>query len=192
MQAMSDQQVAALEQDHASMAGQGNKAIALRECIGVELSGFTIDRGGHFAILATGCEHLAIRDLTIDTQRDGIDLDCVRRCVVERCRVNSPNDDAIVIKTSLALGRIMPSEDIAVRGCTVSGYDPGTMLDGTLGRTQIHAPDLDRVTGGSRSVPKPMATSAGSPSRIAASCAAGAWPSRASTARWSRTSPPAA
>jgi polygalacturonase len=146
MQAMSDQQVAALEQDHASMAGQGNKAIALRECIG-ELSGFTIDRGGHFAILATGCEHLAIRDLTIDTQRDGIDLDCVRRCVVERCRVNSPNDDAIVIKTSLALGRIMPSEDIAVRGCTVSGYDPGTMLDGTLGRTQIHAPDLDRVTG---------------------------------------------
>lgn len=147
MQAMSEQQVAALEHDHASMAGQGNKAIALRECVGVELSGFTIDRGGHFAILATGCEHVAIRDLTIDTQRDGIDLDCVRRCVVERCRVNSPNDDAIVMKTSLALGRIAPSEDIAVRGCIVSGYDLGTMLDGTLGRTQALAPDLDRVTG---------------------------------------------
>jgi polygalacturonase len=147
MQHMTDTQVAALEHDHAGMAGQGNKAIALRACRGVDLSGFTIDRGGHFAILATGCADMTIRDLAIDTQRDGIDLDCVQRCVVERCRVNSPNDDAIVIKTSLALGHIAPSEDITVRDCTVSGYDLGTMLDGTHGRTQLLAPDQDRVTG---------------------------------------------
>lgn len=147
MQGMSETQVAALETGHAGMVGLGNKAIALRECRQVTLSDFTIDRGGHFAILATGCSDMVLRDLTIDTQRDGIDLDCVQRCVVEHCRVNSPNDDAIVIKTSLALGRIMPSEDIAVRHCTVSGFDLGTMLDGTQGRTQELAPDQDHVTG---------------------------------------------
>lgn len=147
MQGMTQAQLAALEQDHAGMVGQGNKAIALRDCRDIELSGFTIARGGHFAILATGCQDMVIRDLAIDTQRDGIDLDCVQRCLVERCRVNSPNDDAIVIKTSLALGRLMPSEDITLRHCTVSGYDPGTMLDGTCGATQSLAPDQDRVTG---------------------------------------------
>jgi polygalacturonase len=147
MAGMSDEQIAALEQDRAAMDGLGNKAIALRECGGVELSGFTIAGGGHFAVLATGCQDMVLRNLSIDTQRDGIDLDCVQRCVVEHCRVNSPNDDAIVIKSSLALGRLAPSEDIAIRHCTVSGYDFGTMLDGTLGRDQALAPDLDKVTG---------------------------------------------
>lgn len=147
MAAMSEAEVGALEQSHAAMQGLGNKAIAFRECRNVELSGFTIAGGGHFAILATGCTDMAIRHLSIDTERDGIDLDCVARCVVEHCRVNSPNDDAIVVKTSLGLGRLAPSEDIAIRRCTVSGYDLGTMLDGTRGRTQQFAPDRDKVTG---------------------------------------------
>lgn len=147
MAAMSEAEVGALEQSHAAMRGLGNKAIGLRECRNVELSGLTIAGGGHFAILATGCEDMAIRHLSIDTERDGIDLDCARRCVVEHCRVNSPNDDAIVVKTSLALGRLTPSEDITIRRCTVSGYDLGSMLDGTHGRMQQFAPDRDRVTG---------------------------------------------
>jgi polygalacturonase len=147
MAAMGEEAVAGLEQSHAAMRGLGNKAIGLRECRHVELSGFTIAGGGHFAILATGCEDLAIRDLAIDTERDGIDLDCVRRCTVERCRVNSPNDDAIVIKTSLGLGRLAPAEDIVIRHCAVSGYDLGTMLDGTKARRQQFAPDCDKVTG---------------------------------------------
>jgi len=147
MAGMAESEISALEPSHAAMVGMGNKAIGLRECRDVELSGFTIAGGGHFAILATGCEDIALRDLAIDTERDGIDLDCVRRCVVERCRVNSPNDDAIVVKTSLALGRLAPSEDIAIRDCRVSGYDLGTMLDGTLGRSQQLAPDRDKVTG---------------------------------------------
>jgi polygalacturonase len=147
MQGMSAAQVAVLEQDHAAMVGLGNKAIALRACRHVELSGFTIAMGGHIAVLATGCHDMVLRDLSIDTQRDGIDLDCVQRCLVEGCRVNSPNDDAIVVKTSLALGAALPAQDITIRHCTVSGYDPGTMLDGTHGTGQTHAPDRDRVTG---------------------------------------------
>jgi polygalacturonase len=129
------------------MHGLGNKAIALKNCRRVELRDFTLRQGGHFAILATGVDDLLIDNLVIDTDRDGIDLDCVRRARVANCRVNSPNDDAIVLKSSLALGQLRHTEDVTVSNCTVTGYDFGTMIDGTFGRTQQLAPDRDRVTG---------------------------------------------
>ena len=62
-------------------------------------------------------------------------------------RVNTPNDDAIVMKTSFALGERRSTERIQIRDCHVSGFDMGTMLDGTSGQTQDLSPDLDRVTG---------------------------------------------
>jgi len=147
MAGMSAAEISALEPDADKMAGLGNKAIALKQCRRVTLSGFTIDKGGHFAVLATGVEDLLIERLTIDTGRDGIDLDCVRRARVRGCRVNTPNDDAIVLKSSHALGEAIDCADVVIEDCTVSGYDPGTMLDGSRGRTQKLAPDRDRVTG---------------------------------------------
>ncbi len=147
MQGMSAAQIAELEPDAQTMAGLGNKAIALVEARDVRIEGLTIARGGHFAILATGCRGMVLRDLTIDSNRDGIDLDGVRDVLVERCRVNTPNDDAIVLKSSFALGRAMPCEDVTVRDCEVSGFDGGTLIDGTRRRTQQLAPDRDRVTG---------------------------------------------
>ena len=83
----------------------------------------------------------------IDTDRDGIDLDCVRNATVSRCRVNTPNDDAIVLKSSFALGAAVVTENVVIEDCKVSGFDPGTMLDGSFGRSQEIAPDRDRVTG---------------------------------------------
>lgn len=147
MAGMSAAEIRALEPDAAEMIGRGNKAIALKNCRRVTLSGFTIARGGHFAVLATGVEDLLIERLAIDTDRDGIDLDCVRRARVRGCRVNTPNDDGIVLKSSYALGEAIACDDVVIEDCTVSGYDPGTMLDGSLGRTQQIAPDRDRVTG---------------------------------------------
>ncbi|MDD1451115.1 glycosyl hydrolase family 28-related protein [Sphingomonas sp. H160509] len=147
MRQMSATEIARLEPDAARMNGLGNKAIAFRNGRNIRLSGFSMLKCGHFAILATGTRDLHIHDLTIDTDRDGIDLDCVQRSIVERCRVNTPNDDAIVIKSSFALGRAVASEDVTVRHCAVSGYDLGTMLDGTRRTTQQLAPDRDRVTG---------------------------------------------
>ena len=147
MRGMSDAQIAELEPDAAKMNGLGNKAIALKNGRNIHLSGFSILKGGHFAIIATGTQQLRIDNLAIDTERDGIDLDCVRDVVVERCRVNSPNDDGIVVKSSYALGRAIASEDILIRNCDVSGYDMGSMLDGTKRTTQQIAPDQDRVTG---------------------------------------------
>ncbi len=147
MRGMSAQDIGKLEPDAAAMRGRGNKAIALRNGRNVNLTGFTMRKCGHFAILATGTQGLTIRDLTIDTDRDGIDLDCVRDVVVERCRVNTPNDDAIVVKASDALGRKVAAENIVIRHCAVSGFDLGTLLDGTRLTTQLLAPDRDRPTG---------------------------------------------
>lgn len=139
--------IAALEPDFEAMRGQGNKAIGLRDCHGVTIEGLTIDRGGHIAVLLTGCTRVKLDRLTIDVERDGIDLDGVRHATVTRCRVNTPNDDAIVLKSSLAMGRPIDVEDIVIRDCTVSGYDRGTMLDGSFGTTGWLAPDRDGPTG---------------------------------------------
>jgi len=147
MRDMSPAAIAALEPDFEAMHGQGNKAIGLRDCHGVTIEGLTIDGGGHIAVLLTGCTHVTLDRLTIDSERDGIDLDGVCDARVTRCRVNTPNDDAIVIKSSLAMGNPMPVEDIVIRDCAVSGYDRGTMLDGRLATTQLLAPDRDGPTG---------------------------------------------
>ncbi|MCU6453994.1 glycoside hydrolase family 28 protein [Sphingomonas sp. A2-49] len=147
MRQMTAAQIARLEPDAARMNGLGNKAIALRNGRNIRLSGFSMLKCGHFAILATGTRDLDIRDLSIDTDRDGIDLDCVRDTLVARCRVNTPNDDAIVVKSSFALGRAVAAENVVVRDCAVSGYDLGTMLDGSRRTTQAMAPDRDRPTG---------------------------------------------
>jgi polygalacturonase len=136
-----------LETAAARMRGIGNKAIALKNGRNIRLSGFTMLKCGHFAILATGTQKLTITDLAIDTDRDGIDLDCTKGVLVERCRVNTPNDDAIVVKSSYALGRNVAAEDIVIRKCAVSGFDLGTMLDGTRAKTMLLAPDRDRATG---------------------------------------------
>lgn len=109
----------------------GDKAIAFKLCRGVTLRDFTIYRGGHFAIILTGCDIGTLDNLVIDTNRDGVDLDCCKFFTMTNCKVNSPFDDGIVVKASYALNKPVASENITVTGCTVSGYKLGTLLDGT-------------------------------------------------------------
>ena len=123
-----------LERDYTSKAGGGNKAIALKLCRNVILRDFTIQHGGWFGILATGVDNLTISDLKIDTNRDGMDIDCCRNAHVSDCTVNSPNDDGICLKSSFGLGFARPTENVTITNCQVSGYDEGTLLDGTYGR----------------------------------------------------------
>ncbi|MEH0195864.1 glycosyl hydrolase family 28-related protein [Caulobacter sp. CCNWLY153] len=147
MVGLSAEAMAELVPERAAMIGQGNKAIGLKRCRKVRLSGFTLVRGGHFAVLATGCEDLTIENLLVDTNRDGLDIDGCTRVRISGCRVNTPNDDAIVLKASMALGEALPTQDVEITGCHVSGFDLGTVLDGSLGREQRLSPDQDRVTG---------------------------------------------
>lgn len=125
----------------------GNKAIALKNSRNVTLRDFTIFRGGHFGILATGVDNLVIDGLKIDTNRDGIDIDACRNVRISNVSVNSPNDDAIVLKSSYALGEARITENVTITNSLVSGYDMGSLLDGTYRRTVERAPDQDGPAG---------------------------------------------
>jgi len=127
--------------------GLGNKSISLKLCKNVILRDFSVLHGGHFAIIATGVDNLTIDNLKIDTNRDAIDIDCCKHVRVSNCSLNSVNDDALVLKSSYALGYAAPTENITITNCAVMGFDEGTFLDGTYKMTQKVAPDKGEVTG---------------------------------------------
>jgi polygalacturonase len=113
-------------------SGLGNKAIALKLCRNVILKDFSILGGGHFAILATGVDNFTLDNLKIDTNRDGMDLDCCQNVRVSNCTVNSPFDDGICPKSSYALGYARSTDNMTITNCQVSGYVAGSLLDGTF------------------------------------------------------------
>jgi polygalacturonase len=120
------------EEPLAETPGNGNKAIALKNCRNVILRDFSILKAGHFGLLATGVDNLTIDNLKIDTDRDGLDIDCCRNVRVSNCSVNSPWDDGICPKSSFALGYARATENVTITNCYVTGtYQLGTMLDGT-------------------------------------------------------------
>src|ERR1017187_3467676 len=123
------------------------KAIALKLCRKVTLRDFSILAGGHFGVLATGVDNLTIDNLTIDTNRDAIDVVSCRNVRISNSSLNSPNDDAIVIKGDHALGAARATENVTIVNCLVSGYEIGSLLDGRYKRTVLHAPDRDGPTG---------------------------------------------
>ena len=123
--------------------GVGNKAIALKNCRNVILSDFSILQGGWFGLLTTGVDNLTIDNLKIDTNRDGIDIDCCHNVRVSNCTVNSPWDDGICPKSSFALGYARATENLTITNCYVTGnYEPGSVLDGTWRpiKTGPHSP----------------------------------------------------
>src|ERR1700744_40656 len=116
----------------AEQAGVGNKAIALKNCHNVTLRDFSVLKGGHFALLATGVDNMTLDNLLIDTDRDGFDIDCCRNVRVSNCTVNSPWDDGICPKSSYALGYARPTENVTIANNYVTGsYEIGTIIDGT-------------------------------------------------------------
>ena len=134
--------------------GVANKAIALKNCRNVILRDFSILHGGHFGILATGVDNLTIDNLKIDTNRDGMDIDCCRNVRVSNCSVNSPWDDAICLKSSYALGYARATEMVTVTNCMVSGsYEEGALLDGTWKKfaTDEKVPRTGRIKFGTES-----------------------------------------
>ncbi|MEP7067335.1 MAG: glycoside hydrolase family 28 protein [Gemmatimonadota bacterium] len=116
----------------AEQPGVGNKAISLKNCHNVVLRDFSVLKGGHFALLATGVDNLTIDNLLIDTDRDGLDIDCCRNVRVSNCTVNSPWDDAICPKSSYALGYVRSTDNVTISNNYVTGsYELGSVIDGT-------------------------------------------------------------
>jgi polygalacturonase len=138
----------------AEQPGVGNKAIALKNCRNVIFRDFSILKGGHFGLLLTGVDNLTIDNLTIDTDRDGMDIDCCKNVRVSNCTVNAPWDDAICPKSSYALGYAKPTENMTITNCLVTGYYVmGTVLDGTFKKygTDVKIPRNGRIKCGTES-----------------------------------------
>jgi polygalacturonase len=130
-----------LSREESRIKGVANKAISLKECKNITLKDIQMLHCGHFALLATGVENMTIDNLLIDTNRDGLDIDCCRNVRISNCTVNSPWDDAIVLKASYGLGYFKNTENVTITNCFVSGYDKGTVADGSYQRDEPQAPD---------------------------------------------------
>ena len=95
----------------------GPKPIALKRCRHVGIRDLTIANAANYNISLLGCDDVEIVGVTIrNGYSDGIDPDCCRNVRISRCRVES-RDDAIVLKTSFALGTRRATEDVTVTDC---------------------------------------------------------------------------
>lgn len=112
-----------------------NKSIALYMCRNVIIRDVSIQHGGWFAILATGVDNFTIDNVKMDTNRDGMDIDCCQNVRISNCSVNSPYDDGICLKSSYGLNTNRACENITITNCQVSGFDEGSFFDGTYKRT---------------------------------------------------------
>lgn len=138
----------------AEQSGVGNKTIALKNCRNVLLRDFSILKGGHFGLLLTGVDNLTIDNLKIDTDRDGMDIDCCQNVRVSNCTVNSPWDDGICPKSSYALGYARPTKNVTIANCFVTGtYELGSVLDGSFKKFKpgAHAGYTGRIKCGTES-----------------------------------------
>lgn len=138
----------------AEQPGVGNKAIALKNCYNILFRDFSILKAGHFGLLLTGVDNLTIDNLKIDTDRDGMDIDCCQNVRVTNCTVNSPWDDGICPKSSFALGYSRPTRNLTISNCFVTGcYQLGTVLDGTFRKysEEDHVPHTGRIKCGTES-----------------------------------------
>ena len=172
----------------AEQAGVGNKAIALKNCRNVIMRDFSILKAGHFGLLLTGVDNLTIDNLKIDTDRDGMDIDCCQNVRVSNCTVNSPWDDGICPKSSYALGYARPTRNLTITNCYVTGcYELGSLLDGTW--KKFAPEDRCRAPAASSAAPNRTAASSMSPSPTASSRDAPVMRWSPKTAPFSKISP---
>lgn len=125
----------------------GNKGIALVRCENVVLEDFSVTIGGHFAIIAEGCENLYVNRVLVDTTRDAFDIDCCRNVTVRHTVCNSLTDDGLCLKASFGAGVFKPLENVLIEDCTVSGYDAGSVYAGEYTRNKLIALDRCGPTG---------------------------------------------
>src|SRR5205814_10159377 len=100
--------------------GVGDKALSLKLCSNIRVTGVTFRRAGHFAVLFNGCHDLTFDGIKIlsTADRDGINIVNSWNVEIANSRIESV-DDAVVLKSDFALGRTFPSHDIHVHHSTV-------------------------------------------------------------------------
>lgn len=124
----------------------GNKAIALLRADNVVMRDFSMLNGGHFAIIGTEVTNWTVDNLTVDTNRDALDVDSSQNVTIRKSVFNSLTDDAIVLKGSFGGGRYFATKNVLIENCTVSGYDAGSVLAKTYTTNKKVATDQDGPT----------------------------------------------
>ena len=125
----------------------GNKGLALVRCKNIVLEDFSFTIGGHFAIIAEGCENLYVNRVLVDTTRDAFDIDCCKDVTVLNTVCNSLTDDGLCLKASFGAGIFKPLENVLIEDCVVSGYDAGSVYAGEYTRDKLAAQDRCGPTG---------------------------------------------
>ncbi|GHV45326.1 hypothetical protein FACS189492_2650 [Clostridia bacterium] len=95
----------------------------------VQIEGLTLQKSASWGLHLMDCEDISVRDVKIfnrcNVNNDGIDIDSSRRCVIERCFIDS-GDDAVCLKSTCN----KPCADISVRNCVITtnwaGFKIGT------------------------------------------------------------------
>lgn len=114
----------------------GPKLIALKNCGHIAVRDITLRNAPNYNISLIGTEDAQLENLRIvNGYADGIDPDNSRFVRIANCYIDTW-DDAICAKASLALGRRLATEDVAVTNCILrtssNGFKFGTESEGDL------------------------------------------------------------
>jgi polygalacturonase len=98
----------------------GPKPIAFKNSRDITIRGITIKNAPNYCISLLGVDFVTIDSVRIHNAfADGIDPDCSRFVHISNCTIDS-SDDAICLKTSLSLGKRMPTEHVTITNCILS------------------------------------------------------------------------
>jgi polygalacturonase len=90
-------------------------------CDGVIWQDFSVTQGANWATHPTYCADVVVRNVTINSDRDGIDVDSCRDVRIENCTLNT-GDDSISLKSGRGMdgARIgRPTEDVVITNCNL-------------------------------------------------------------------------
>ncbi|KAG0067551.1 hypothetical protein BGZ92_005112, partial [Podila epicladia] len=112
--------------------GQADKIISLTRCDGLTVSGITLHRGGHFAMLINGCKNVVSDRLRIDTasDRDGWNIISTTNVKITNADI-SANDDALAFKSDYALGAKLPNGNVTVEDTKLSAVCCNALMFGS-------------------------------------------------------------
>lgn len=90
------------------------------DCRNVDVENCSTSNGGMWSIHPTYCEHVAFRNVAVNSGADGIDVDSCRHVTIDGCRF-STYDDCISLKSGRGeeghtINR--PTEDVTISNCT--------------------------------------------------------------------------
>jgi len=122
----------------AGSATVANKIFGIKNCTNIITGGFDVLYGGHFCFMMTGDVNVTLLDCLIDTDYQGVDIDCCQNVTIKRVTCNSPLGDAIVYTASYGAGKFMPCKNVLTEDCTVSGYDIGSVFAGAPASTRAY------------------------------------------------------